>query len=592
MLSACTADGVRVVDGSEVVVATSESFSSYNDKTAFGNSAANNQIVYATNSSFSYFTSDRELVRDESFGEYEIVSDDPFSVRYTLASGISWSDGTPIDAADLLLAWAANSGAFTTAEFDPSAYIDQATGEFSAEFPDDVVYFDGATRSGLQRVTTLPVVSSDRRSITLNYGKYFADWEIAFQLGVPAHVVGERALDLPASDDNAQRAKDAVVAAIAERDESALAALSRSWNSDFNFDTTPTDDRLLVGSGPYTVTAVEPGESVTLTANPAYRGIRKPSVETVVVRTISDPLEAVDALGAGEVDIISPAPTTAVVSALAAIERVTTEAGNSGTFEHLDLQFAGGKSDVFVDPLVRRAFLATVPRQAIVTDLVEPIDGSAEPRSSFVIAPDAEGYADAVDRNGSSGSEDIDIAGARALLEQAGVSKPRVCVLFDPANPRRLAEFTLIRESAAKAGFTVTDCSDPAWMDLLGVGGAYDAALFGWNEAVPAVTGLQARLGSTSTVSNFSGYSSEAVDELLATIAQTADPSEQHELLVEIDSALWADAYGLPLYQYPAITAWSDGVSGVAPSALSPGLFWNIWDWQPAAKSPSPAPSR
>ena len=258
MLSACTADGVRVVDGSEVVVATSESFSSYNDKTAFGNSAANNQIVYATNSSFSYFTSDRELVRDESFGEYEIVSDDPFSVRYTLASGITWSDGTPIDAADLLLAWAANSGAFTTAEFDPSAYIDQATGEFSAEFPDDVVYFDGATRSGLQRVTTLPVVSSDRRSITLNYGKYFADWEIAFQLGVPAHVVGERALDLPAGDDNAQRAKDAVVAAIAERDESALAALSRSWNSDFNFDTTPTDDRLLVGSGPYTVTAIEP----------------------------------------------------------------------------------------------------------------------------------------------------------------------------------------------------------------------------------------------------------------------------------------------------------------------------------------------
>jgi peptide/nickel transport system substrate-binding protein len=165
-------------------------------------------------------------------------------------------------------------------------------------------------------------------------------------------------------------------------------------------------------------------------------------------------------------------------------------------------------------------------------------------------------------------------------------------VLFDPANPRRLAEFTLIRDSAARAGFVVTDCSDPAWMDLLGVGGAYDAALFGWNEAVPAVTGLESRLGRASTVTNFSGYSNPDVDALLASVSRSDDPEVQHESLVSIDETLWKDAYGLPLYQYPAITAWSERVSEVAPSALAPGVFWNIWDWQPAAKSPSPAPSR
>ena len=591
VLSACTGDGERVVDGSEVIVASSEPFTSYNDRTAFGNTAANNAIVAATNSSFSYFDDDRELVADESFGHYEVVSDSPFSVRYTLASGVSWSDGTPIDAADLLLSWAANSGAFTSEGFSPADYIDQETGEFTADFPSDAVYFDGATHSGLERVHATPVVSSDRRSITLTYGEYFADWKLAFEIGVPAHVVGERALDLDA-EGSEQAAKDAVVAAITDHDNTALAAISRTWNSDFNFDRMPTDDALLVGSGPYTVTAIEPGESVTLTANAAYRGIRKPTVETVVIRTISDPLMAVDALEAGEVDVITPAPTTAVLSALEAVEGVTTDVGSSGTFEHLDLQFDGGKSDIFGDSLVRRAFLATVPRERIVTELVASIDPSATVRSSFVLAPASEGYADAIERNGSSAADEVDIAEAKNLLAQAGVEKPRVCVLYDPANPRRVAEFTLIRESAALAGFVVTDCSDPGWMELLGVGGAYDAALFGWNESIPAVTGLQSRLGSTSTVSNFSNYSSATVDELLATLAKTGNVEEQHEVLVQIDTALWTHAYGMPLYQYPAVTAWSDRVSNVSPSALAPGVFWNIWDWQPAAKGPSPAPSR
>ena len=54
---------------------------------------------------------DGEFVADESFGVVTIVADDPFTVRYDLAEP-AWSDGIPLDAADLLLGWAAASGFF------------------------------------------------------------------------------------------------------------------------------------------------------------------------------------------------------------------------------------------------------------------------------------------------------------------------------------------------------------------------------------------------------------------------------------------------------------------------------------------------
>ena len=66
--------------------------------------------VAATSSGFTYYDDGSALVRDESFGHYEIVSNDPFAVQYMVADGVTWSDGVPIDAADLLLAWAASSG--------------------------------------------------------------------------------------------------------------------------------------------------------------------------------------------------------------------------------------------------------------------------------------------------------------------------------------------------------------------------------------------------------------------------------------------------------------------------------------------------
>ena len=274
----------------------------------------------------------------------------------------------------------------------------------------------------------------------------------------------------------------------------------------FNLTGAPPDPALLIGTGPYTPAAIDPGHT-TLEANPNYRGDNAPTYERVVLRHIGDPPEAVAALADGSVDVVARQTTVDVAQALNAINGITVESGFDATHERLDLQVANGRNDRFDDPLVRRAFLTTFPRQQIVDELAAPVHADARVRSSHVFLPGTDGYTDAAESNGSAVNNRPDLAGAKRLLRQAGVVAPEVCILFDPADPRRLNEFELIQSAAAKAGFQVTDCSSPTWQELLGVPGQYDASLYALRASDLAVTAARASFASTGGVNNTSFYS-------------------------------------------------------------------------------------
>lgn len=579
VLSGCAAPQSEIVEGSTLSVAWNQPFYSYNGLTSFGNATANNNITYATLGGFNYYDDTPALVKDESFGTYEKISDDPLVVKYTIADGVKWSDGTAVDAADLLLQWAALSRALDTPDFDSSEFTDPDTGEFTEDFPTDVVYFDsGADPStGMGLVSTLPEVSDDRKSITLTYDAPFVDWELVMSAPLPAHVVAQKALDI----ESAQEAKDAIFNAITEGDETALAAISSFWNSGFNFTEMPSDPALVLSSGPYVITDFVADQYVTLTANTQYTGANQPAVEEITVRFIPDPLAAVQALQNGEVQVISPQATVDVADALAALD-VTVIGGYEGTYEHIDLQFDQSKSGHFNNPLIREAFMKVIPRQEIVDKLIKPLQPDAEVRNSQVFLPGAEGYDESVAENGSLNYMEVDVEGAKALLAEAGVTNPEVCMLFSSTNPRRANEFLLIQQSAALAGFNVTDCSSPDWGGLLGTPGAYDASLFGWQSTSLGVTNGPPPTYTTGGINNLNFYSNPEMDELTAALSVEFDPAAQIEIQKQIDKLLWDDFYGVTIFQFPAVTAYDqNAIANISPSTLAPTIFWNIWDWEP-----------
>ncbi|WP_353987577.1 ABC transporter substrate-binding protein [Ruicaihuangia caeni] len=614
----------RLVDGSTVVVELPDRLSSVNAGTGHGSTPANLAVAAATGGAFAIALPDGTIERDESFGRMEIVSDDPFAVRYVLDERATWSDGVPVTAADLLLEWAANSGAVNERGLDRADAIDSESGEPLPGLEDDAVFFDPAPNSPLRQASRTPqLVDDDDRAFTLIWDEPFADWEFALAPSVPAHVVAHLALDAEIATTDAaaaaaQRVADAILAvaapAVAEPpaddsdasgasdasdasdddvagkrgtdDASAeLASIARAWNTGFDLrgdGGTSDADPIFVSSGPYRVSSVSGGVA-TLVANREYRGDRRPGVETIELRAAGDPLESVHALGAGEVDVIAPAPSREILDALDALDGVEVVTGLDGMFEHLDFRFAKSRNGDIERPELRRAILSLLSSKSLLDAKDSGAPPGAVQRDSFVLAPGQRGYDAAVDGTAEARPEPQKASRVKRELADAGIVDPELCVLFDPANPRRSAEFEHVRATLSPAGIRVTDCSDPDWIEVIGDPGVWDAALFGWRATNPGVTGLSTRLHSTEGASNFSYYADDEVDRLLGELHAATDDGDRRDLLVAIDERLWDDAYGVPLYQYPALVAHTDAVSGVTPSPLPQGLLWNAWQWMPGS---------
>lgn len=551
--------------GGSVTVAEVNAFSSFNPYSADGNTDINSKIGHITHSGFYYLDDAAKVVRNEKFGRFEKVSDQPLKVRYTVNEGVTWSDGEAIDAGDLLLSWAAGSGYFDDA--DPLA----GTG---------TKYFSTASDTSGLAGTVLPEIGADGRSITLEYTVPFADWEVAFDVGLPAHVVAakgglnyeEDLIDLIRNSPRGDEEKPALNAPLKQ--------VSDFWNSGFDSKGLPGDPAVFLSSGPYIVREIIPEVSMKLVRNRDYVWGQEPWLDEINVRFTGSVPTAVDALRNSQADIISPQPSADTEELLAGLagQGITIERYNQSGYDHLDLNFSGP----FLDDNVRRAFLKAVPRQAIVDAVVGDLLPDAKPLDSHVFLPAQPKYNDTVKNNGSADYAEVDIEGAKALLEG---ETPTVRILYNRDNPNRAKAFALIRDSAARAGFQVVDGGQASadWARSLG-GGGYDAALLGWIGTGAGVSRVP-QIFRTGAGSNFNGFSDGDADKAMEQLAGTTDLGKQDELLAEIDRQIWESAYGLPLYQTIGTTAFNARVAGVKTSSGPLGIWWNVWDWRLANPS-------
>lgn len=532
--------------GGTIRVAETNIFTSFNPNEAESNLDVNSKVIGTTRSDWQYINPELELVKDESFGTFEKISDDPLTVTYTVNDDVAWSDGNGIDQADLLLEWAIQSGYFNG---------------------DGVNYFKYAGDTSALALTDFPEFDGER-TMTLTYSKPYVDWEIAFGMGLaqPAHVLAQQAgltepelLELLQTVQPGEKNKD-------------LQAVAKSWNEDFVTKSLPDDPSMYLSSGPMVVSEMVADQSVTLVRNENYTGDLVPNVDEITVRFIGDASAQIAALRNGEVDIVAPQPTTDTVQQVEALDGVTILEGSQLAYDHVDLSF---DSPVFADVDVRKAFMLTVPREEIVEKLIRPMYADAEVVNSQIYLPsEGDTYLQSVEANGSEAYADVDIEQAKQLLNG---QTPTVRLLYNSENPVRVDAFQLIKNSAEQAGFVVEDLGDPDWGSKLG-GGTYDASLFGWISPGVGDAGIP-QLFSSDGGGNYSGYSSDTVDQLAEDLLTETDPAAADEIKRQIDAELWADGYGVPLFQSPGVQAFSDSVEGLVYMPNQTGVWWNFWEW-------------
>src|SRR5699024_5102844 len=254
VLTACTppggGDDDEASNDTAANIGWNESFRSMNTPTANGNATSNAILTYMMNDNFGY-SHDHLEVQDGALGEIEQVSEDPLKVKYTFNDDAKWSDGTPVDAADLALTWAGTSANFNTVESNSD---DEGNVK---ENDEDTVYFDSST-AGSALIKDFPAIPDDSQQMTPTYAKPSAGWATEFGtgaagVGVRAHIVAKKAL----GGYDPEEGKQAILDAIKDEDTKALSKISNVWNTGFDFTSMPEDEDLLVHNGPYKMTKFE-----------------------------------------------------------------------------------------------------------------------------------------------------------------------------------------------------------------------------------------------------------------------------------------------------------------------------------------------
>ena len=526
---------------------------------ASGQTAVSHQNIFElTQSSFYSLDASGKLAANELFGTAEISNPavDKFTVDYTVESGVTWNDGSPVTAADLLVSWV--------------AAVNPAKSGFQSV----------AQNSGLANATAIPKISNEGQTLSVVFDQPIADWQTALKLSVPAHLLGKSAF----GESDAGAASDAVVSAIQGADSTKLAVLATKFNTAWQLSSEPLAADLYFSSGAYNVDSATNTE-VVLKANPKCTWCRQPKVETVTLKLYDGTEKLLSAMAAGDVDLSKPAESenATIATIVPAIEELKANGYKytsvpSGRIEALILSYSkysvfGPKSDFGAKKAakIRSAFLKLVPRQRILDNVSIPVKLTRA--DSFVYPSSSRYYTASVQENGSASYRFQNVEKAAEIMRPFkllfGV---RVNMVFDPHNFREAIVYNLIAQNAKDAKIAFINKSGDDFDKLIRKG---DTDVYVTD--VPLLGTDTSALGSLLT--SKTGFSSQEVQDIISSLAADPQGKKSSQSYADLDTALFKAGYGLPLYELPALVAFNSKLEYYQPSMNLQSLVWGYPDW-------------
>ncbi|TRZ55995.1 MAG: hypothetical protein D4S00_05835 [Streptomycetaceae bacterium] len=579
---------------STVILHETNSITGLNCSLSATNSTTCSAVSYLQGMGFNYYNNKKELVKNSTFGSYKLVKNTAtdFRVMYTVAPGRVWSDGTPITGVDLLLSHVLNSNAYSIA-----AGLGDPEGK-------DAPAFNGLGYSGVYdaNIVGVPTLSADEMSVTLQYKKRIANWDVYGPGPSSVHALvlmaeGKTELQSVAANN---AAKDRFLAAFKSKDTALLKKMGKIWTNDYTITTvdSKTNPLLLISNGGFILDSAVAKTSVTLKKNPKYNSgpAMSGTIDTVVFKFIGDGTAAAQALANGELDVYAGQATADGVAKLKAIQNVNVIGKEEVAYEHWDLHYNTAPDEAPYTGLfsvkdgakslaLRKAFLLALPRVEIIEKLIAPINGVTTPIASTWVSPGSALYAKVTSANGSSfysrGTQETRNKSALALVQKfypnALKSPLKVRVLVPGNNPRRASEFALAKANMAKVGFDLVGDVRTDWPSKLG-NSDYDAYFFAW--VASSVTQRQsAEVFDTNGGNNILGYSNPAVDAIIATLDAPLSESILAAKYIQIERLTNADAITLGVFIHPGVAAVNKDLKNVKPGPLSPQMVWNYWEW-------------
>jgi peptide/nickel transport system substrate-binding protein len=587
---------------STVTLLSAGDITSLNPSAKGSNTVYNNLSASLTGMGFSYYNSNAELVMNTKFGSMKVIKKvaNDFQIQYDVKSGQTWSDGTKIDAVDLLLTHIISSENYSKAA-GLGDVLDATTKPAFDSLGDGGAYS--------KNVVGEPKLSNGNMTLTVKFGKPLPDWELLAPGPSPVHALslladGKKGLQ-SAAVNTAAKAK--FLKDFTSKNATNLKKMGTVWTSGYlvskvDKDTNPL---LLISNGGFIVSKYVNKDSMTLVRNPKYSSgpamATKNPIKTVVIKVINENTAQVQALRNGDIDILyNTNPTSNDKIVLAGMTNVATQikVGGSYSIFHLRTDTGFGMTDDYTGPFagnsakakdLRRAFLLATPRQQMVDTLIKPVKADATPLDSQFVFQGTSAYTTITKGSGvdiySKGTQADRTAQALALVKKyfptaSATNAPMKVRFLHADTPLRNALGALVKAEALKAGIDVQlRIEVDPFKDKLNYTSAYDVIMHGFSLnsiSQSAATGVYKSDGAN----NAWGWNDTAVDALMTSLqSDILTPAQVTAKRLAADKIIMANAWGLPLYASPIITAYNKDLKNIKPAPVGDNITWNYFEW-------------
>ena len=559
------------------------------------NLASNEDLTYPTGFGFYWANDQKQVVPNTKFGSWKIAKNSAtdFEVAYTVNPGQIWDDGAPITGVDLLLSHVTSSGKYSIAAGlgDPQSKAGSA--------------FDSGGYGGVydNHVVGNPTLSADKMTLTVKYDARIPDWALYAPGVSPVHALelmaaGKKTLPSVAE---ANAATDKFLSDFTSKNTASLKAMAAIWSKSYNISTvnSSTNPLLLVGNGDFKIDTCVDQVACTLVIDSKTNGTSGPKttgIEKIVFRYDVADTSAPQALGNKEVDLYQGQPTADAVTQLKAVKGISILAAPLSTYEQMSMRVGSGTGGTYTGPFAgesakaiatRKAFLLALPREDMVNKIVAPVQANAVVLNSRFVLPDSSAaYAAQIAGNGSSiytaGTQADRTAQAIRIMKQYYgadfLKKPITVHTLFRNNARRTAEFQLYQAAEAAVGFNMTGPGIPDWSAHTS-DDAYDVNFYAWGNGLPVQVGDCPQVQTTGG-NNHYGWSNATIDKVCADLATSSvSDATRNAKWIQVERAMYAEAYTIGLFQWPGVTAVNSDLKGVKPSSITPNLVWNYWEW-------------
>ena len=527
----------------------------YNGNTASGAFSGAAQALPRVLTGMSYPGPFGESIADSDFGSASEVPGteaDIQTIQYRLNAAAVWSDGVPTSCDDLVLAWVARSGRFSTTDDEGRP----------------VPLFDAGNPAGYADIDRVECQSGSKdATVVFRPGRKYTDWKALFGATevLPAHIA-------------TQAAEVSNIGALVQSgDVEALGKVAEFWNTRWQLVPGEIDTALLPSSGPYKIESLREDGGLVLVENEKWWGI-KPATSRIVV--YGKGTDVVDKMESGSVDVVDIG-----AKSVSELDLEGFSAANMPARGIEQLVFATG--GVFGNVDVRRAFALCVPRQRLFDEVGHPdytneTGLGAGVLNSRLVTADSLLYGPAA--GGDSAKYLVgDIPAAQAALTAAGVNAPTIRIGYAAPDERRAQTVRLIADSCRQAGITVEDSSSPGFTPLALRDGQVDAVL-GGTGAVSGPAGSASNVAPVGALlagsgTNYGRFDNPRFEDIADRLLTDGSSTAQLNLSVEGENLLWSEMPTLPLFDTPRTIAFSDGLDGGIANPTVGGAGWNMDRW-------------